>query len=126
MDLYSINFVNILYINLILVIVILGSLIQFIEPYVPVSIKQTFRYGKHSFKGEGNVLVSKMEVPKSWFKHFYVFAFLWSVGGWWITFQCFIQGKQVPSFVIQFLNILCTNTRPNNSKLQYHIVLSIS
>lgn len=41
----------------------LGLLINFVEPYLPILITRTYRYGKYSVKAHQNI-VEKLEVPK--------------------------------------------------------------
>lgn len=110
------NFIEFLFINLILSTAILGFLVNLIEPYLPVFITQTYRYGKHSHKGEKDKTVSKCEIPKSWFKHFYVFAALWSIGTLWLAVNTFVLGKSVPGFVIKFLDLTGGTNRRETSK----------
>lgn len=105
------NFIEFLFINLILSTLILGVLVNLIEPYLPVFITQTYRYGKHSHKGEKDKTVSKFEIPKSWFKHFYVFAAFWSVGTFWLAVNAFVLGKGVPGYVIKFLDLIGGSNR---------------
>uniref|UniRef100_U5EHQ2 Polyprenal reductase n=1 Tax=Corethrella appendiculata TaxID=1370023 RepID=U5EHQ2_9DIPT len=110
-DLNSFNLVNFLFINLIVCIVILGSLVTFLEKYIPVFITQTFRYGKHAHKGRLDKFVSLLEVPKSWFAHFYLFSAVWSILGFYLTIRVCLYGYQCPAFVLKFLDICCTSFR---------------
>ncbi|KXJ77747.1 hypothetical protein RP20_CCG006713 [Aedes albopictus] len=111
LDLRSINLINFLFVQLIVIIVVLGSLIATIEKYLPTAISQTFRYGKHAHKGPQDRLVSLLEVPKSWFKHFYVFAALWSTAGFYFMAANYFAGRPAPGYVIDFLDIMATTKR---------------
>lgn len=92
-------------------IVVLSILINCIEPKLPVSIVQMFRYGKFSSKNKTHFLANYMEVPKSWFKHFYVFASIWSTLGFVLVIQAFVFKLSVPSIVIHFLDIVDLKNR---------------
>lgn len=112
------NLINLLFIQLTVVIVILGTLMNLIEKYLPVSIKQMFRYGKHAYKGhESDKLVERIEIPKSWFSHFYVFALIWS---WLMTSLAFgvyfFNYKPHPHF-IAYLDFSCGSDRTAESEL---------
>lgn len=110
------NFIEFLFINLTLSTFLLGISVNLIEPYLPAFITQTFRYGKHSHKGEKDKTVSKCEIPKSWFKHFYVFAGIWSVGTFWLAVNTLVLGRSVPGFVIKFLDLVGGSDRRETSK----------
>lgn len=90
-----------------LVIVILGGLINVVEPYLPSFIKQTFRYGKFAHKGKQNVYVHKLEVPKSWFKHFYAFAAIYALIAVYLITHVYILRFPVPEMVQKFLSFFC-------------------
>ncbi|XP_058458837.1 polyprenol reductase [Malaya genurostris] len=111
LDLRSINLINFLFTQLIVVIVVLGVLIATIEKYLPSAISQTFRYGKHAHKGQADRFVSLLEVPKSWFKHFYIFAALWSASAFYFMVNAYFAGKVTPGYVIDFLDIMATTKR---------------
>ncbi|KFB51710.1 hypothetical protein ZHAS_00019799 [Anopheles sinensis] len=111
LDLRSINLINFLLVNLIITVVVLGGLLATIEKHLPTAIRQTFRYGKHALKGTPDRLVSLLEVPKAWFKHFYVFAAAWSLAGFACMAQAYVTGKPAPDFVIDFLDMMATNKR---------------
>ncbi|XP_055604673.1 polyprenol reductase [Uranotaenia lowii] len=111
LDLRSINLVNFLFVQLLVVVVLLGGLIATIEKHLPSAISQTFRYGKHAHKGPQDRLVSLLEVPKSWFKHFYLFAALWSGAGFYFMINTYLGGKPVPEHVTDFLDIMATSRR---------------
>lgn len=89
----------------------LGALINFIEPYLPVFITQTFRYGKHAYKGAPNWLAQIGEIPKSYFKHFYVFALLWSAVAMYLVTHVYVGGYQAPAAVVSFLDLMCGGNR---------------
>uniref|UniRef100_A0A182PQE3 Polyprenal reductase n=1 Tax=Anopheles epiroticus TaxID=199890 RepID=A0A182PQE3_9DIPT len=110
-DLRSINLINFLFVNLIVTVVVLGGLLATIEKHLPTAIRQTFRYGKHALKGSPDRLVSLLEVPKAWFKHFYVFAALWSMTGFAVMMETYISGKPAPDYVVAFLDTMATNKR---------------
>lgn len=103
---YNINIVNSIFIGFTVIIVIFGSLLNFVEPLLPAFIKQSFRYGKHCYKGPEDKLVSKLEVPKSWFAHFYVFAFSWSMLALYLVLKGIIMHSIAPDYVLDFLDFV--------------------
>ncbi|XP_025422865.1 polyprenol reductase [Sipha flava] len=106
----DLSFLKIIFAFMAFSIVILSVLINTIESKLPVSIVQTFRYGKFS-SDKKHFLVNYFEVPKYWFKHFYVFAAIWSTLGFILVLLAFIFKGPVPKFVIEFLDIIALKNR---------------
>ncbi|KAF3420306.1 hypothetical protein E2986_10488 [Frieseomelitta varia] len=69
----QINIIRIIFIFSSLFVGIIGLLLNYMESYLPCVITRTYRYGKFSVD-KYQPLVAKVEVPKRWFKHFYIFA----------------------------------------------------
>lgn len=102
--------------QLTLVIVVLGSMMTLIEKYLPTSVRQMFRYGKHSHKEGSDKLVEKIEIPKSWFSHFYVFAMIWSWGSLMLAVSVYFYGHQAHHYFISYLDLSCGSDRKAESK----------
>lgn len=112
----TINWIDLIFINFICVITILGTLLNFIEPWLPAIIRQTFRYGKHSYKGAPSRLAQLAELPKSYFRHFYVFALVWSAGWMYLVLHVYVGRWQAPESVLWLLDTLCGSQRQARSK----------
>lgn len=112
----DINFIDLIFILFTVFIVLIGSLVNIIENYVPTAIVQSFRYGKHSYNGVPNKLVKLCEVPKSYFKHFYIFSGLWSTWILYLGINIYFRGEQAPEYFIKFIDILCGSHRKVKSK----------
>jgi 3-oxo-5-alpha-steroid 4-dehydrogenase 3 len=113
----NLNLINILFLQLTFVIVVLGSLMNLIEKYLPTSIKQMFRYGKHALKGEkSDKLVESIEIPKSWFSHFYNFALIWSWSMTILAISVYFYDYQPPKAFIAYLDFSCGKDRKVESK----------
>lgn len=110
------NLINILYLQLTFVIVVLGSLMNSIESHLPTAIKQMFRYGKHSHKEKSDKLVERIEIPKSWFSHFYVFAIVWSWASFVLAIKVYFSGYQPHPYLIAYLDLSCGNDRKVESE----------
>lgn len=110
------NFIDFVFIQFIIVITILGALINLTEPYLPIIILQTFRYGKHSYKGAPSNLVQLFEIPKSYFKHFYVAALIWSFLSMYIVINAYVYELKVSNTLIWILDFICGNSREVKSK----------
>ncbi|KAG5670163.1 hypothetical protein PVAND_000444 [Polypedilum vanderplanki] len=106
------NLINLLFIQLTVVIVILGTLMNLIEKHLPTNVKQMFRYGKHAYNGEkSDKLVSKIEIPKTWFKHFYVFALFWSWSAVILSIAIYFFDQKPHEYFIKYLDLSCGQDR---------------
>ncbi|XP_012063939.1 PREDICTED: polyprenol reductase [Atta cephalotes] len=54
-------------------IILMSLSFNFLESYLPTLIKRAFLYGKFSVKTP-HTIAAKLEVPKRWFRHFYIFC----------------------------------------------------
>lgn len=101
------NLVDFIFISFTITMVIFSALINTIEPYLPISLRQSIRYGKFAYKGKDqDKFVSLLELPKSWFKHFYVFAAIYSTFAIVLVLLVYLRGWTVPGFVIGFLDLV--------------------
>lgn len=91
-------------------VVIMGVLINSIESKLPLSIVQTFRYGKFS-SSKKHFLINYFEVPKNWFKHFYVFAVVWTTLGFLLILSAFVFKLPTPNLVTYFLDLVALKSR---------------
>ncbi|XP_055708863.1 polyprenol reductase-like [Phlebotomus papatasi] len=112
---FFLSHLEMLFLSMIAAVTIVGCLIGIVEPYLPVFLAQSFRYGKFSLKEGRNHLVGRLEVPKSSFKHFYVFAFLWSTTALYLVLRTCVAGRPAPESVIDFLDFFCGKSRTEKS-----------
>lgn len=78
-----------------LLIVFLGGLINNFEHKLPVIIRQAYRYGKFSYKGHPSI-VRTLEIPKSFYRHFYVFGSIWGTAAFVVAIYIyFFNGENV-------------------------------
>lgn len=109
-NLLHLNFVKCLFILMAFGMLFLSLLVNFCEKRLPVVIVQTFRYGKFSYTGKKS-FINYFEVPKSWFRHFYVIATLYSFGVLYTISSVYIFQSPVPEIVIKFLDLVGSPTR---------------
>ena len=111
------DLIKLLFLQLTIVIVILGSLMNSVEQYLPSYIRKMFRYGKHSYQSENSSkLVDKIEIPKSWFKHFYIFALIWSWMGFILAIRVYFLNYHPHTFLFNYLDFSCGSNRQIESK----------
>lgn len=105
-DEYNIHIVNTIFVGFAIVIIIFGGLLSRKEAALPAFIRQSFRYGKHGYKGTIDPWMRKLEVPKAWFAHFYVFAFAWSSTGLYLILKSVLLQQPAPELVLRFLDLV--------------------
>ncbi|XP_008191881.1 polyprenol reductase isoform X2 [Tribolium castaneum] len=127
--LFNINLCKLFFVIITSSLVILGVLINFFEPHLPAFIKKTFRYGKFA-SDEKSLLVQSVEVPKSYFRHFYVAAaFIFCPIFLKEVVAVYVFNKGVDDWIETLLNFSCgygrLSTVPAHRVLIASILLSL-
>ncbi|CAG7828660.1 unnamed protein product [Allacma fusca] len=68
------NFLEYLFSGLTVLILILGTCTNYGDSYFPEWFLQIFRYGRANKASGKKWLIRTIEIPKSWFAHFYIYA----------------------------------------------------
>ncbi|XP_059608324.1 polyprenol reductase-like [Phlebotomus argentipes] len=108
---WEITPMELLYSSMIASVMLLGCLVSAVEPHLPAFLTQTFRYGKHSLKARRNALVDRLEIPKSSFRHFYVFALILSGFTFYLVMRTYVGGKSPPDTLLVLLDFFCGKKR---------------
>ena len=96
--------------------IIFGGLVNSaFESHVPKLFSDAFRYGKTARSGSSNILVRSIELPKSYFLHFYIFASLYIPFLLYLCVDVYIFRNEAPSWTTNALDKLCTTGRPNSA-----------
>lgn len=110
------NVLELLFLQMGLTTVLLGSLVNFLEPCLPTFISKIFRYGKFASDKECNYMPRSLEIRKSNFKHFYAFALVWGAGGLYLGICAYLSGKVIPGLVQSFLDLFAGSQRTVEGK----------
>lgn len=109
--------------NLILVLfslltssVILSGALLLFETKLPTFVIKSIRYGKFAYKDKKSDKMM-IEVPKSWFKHFYCIGVLFFTVIFFEASRIYIFNSPTPSWLQEVLNITCGTNRQSFSKL---------
>lgn len=90
--------------------VVSSIIVNILHNKLPPSNSRLYRYGKIA-EEEKHFLSDCVEVPKEWFKHFYVFASILSAFQFLLVVHAFVFELPIPEFVIHFLDVVdnCKN-----------------
>ncbi|XP_011877415.1 PREDICTED: polyprenol reductase isoform X2 [Vollenhovia emeryi] len=92
------------------IIVFMTLLYTLLEPYLPALMKRAFLYGKFSIKTP-HTIAAKFEVPKRWFKHFYVVSAPLMTVTLCLVLYKYRYNAQVPEIVFTLLDTLLGASR---------------
>lgn len=87
-----------------------GLMVNFCESRLPAPIVQAVRYGKFSYVGK-KTFVSHLDVPKRWFKHFYVVATLYSIFILYMVINTYLWMRPVDDAILAGLDLLGSSYR---------------
>lgn len=113
------NLLKLLFAQMALYMVILGGLINAFEQHLPVLISRSYRYGKFASQHNSKGFLKHIEIPKSWFKHFYVYSSILSTVFIILLTRIYFLKSSVPQWAIDLLNISCGEPRYASSKLNF-------
>ncbi|KAF2900043.1 hypothetical protein ILUMI_06147 [Ignelater luminosus] len=99
----EVNYIKIIFSFMTFSIILMGSLINSFEKYLPVFLKQCFRYGKFAYKGKTTRL-KPVEVPKAWFRHFYVYSSILTIATLILAIAVLIFNVSVPRKILNILD----------------------
>lgn len=103
------NLIKLIFAFLTFSMVLFGTLINLLEPYLPKFLCQVFRYGKFAYPEKVSNKI--IEVPKSSFKHFYVFAVFYFTYMFYVINSVYIFNQPVPYWIEIALDIFCGSSR---------------
>ncbi|XP_071576829.1 polyprenal reductase-like [Temnothorax nylanderi] len=90
--------------------ILMGLSGNFLEPYLPVLVKRAYLYGKFSVRTP-HIIATKLEVPKRWFRHFYIFcAPLLTITLCLVVYK-YLYNANVPEIVFTLLDTLLGTSR---------------
>lgn len=89
---------------MIMFVIILGSLLNYFEKYLPIFIVQIYRYGKFSYTGKSS-FIKPIQVPKAWFRHFYVYSTILVPATLCLTIASYYFNMEIPHWIIYVLDL---------------------
>lgn len=96
------NYIQLAFLSVILVLILFGSLVNLFEKQLPSFVVQTVRYGKFSDKNVKSALV--VQVPKSWFRHFYLYSSSLTAFALYLCINNYVYNENPPQWVYSVLD----------------------
>ncbi|XP_074101920.1 polyprenal reductase [Cotesia typhae] len=104
------NLIKLVFLCFAVLIGISSFLLHCYENYLPIFIKKSIRHGKYAEKTHHNI-AEKLEVPKRFFLHFYVFAVPLSITTLVLCIYMYFFSGNLPEAVHEVLDLLLSSTR---------------
>ncbi|XP_051160734.1 polyprenol reductase-like [Leptopilina boulardi] len=104
------NLVKIAFCILSLYIGINGIIIYYFNNYLPDVIKQFFNYGKYNLNMRSQ-FISKLELPKKWFGHFYIVTAPLAIYSLFLTVNKYFYNENIPENIYFILDLLMGHNR---------------
>ncbi|GJQ64918.1 hypothetical protein Trydic_g7087 [Trypoxylus dichotomus] len=103
------NYIELVFLSATLLALFFGSILSLYEQQLPSFIIQTVRYGKFADRNKKSQLV--VQVPKSWFRHFYIYSSILSTGALYLCINHYVYEKDPPQWVFSVLDYSIGNLR---------------
>lgn len=107
------NILDIVFLGLASAVTFTGVLINNFEKHVPAFIIKGFRYGSFAYKGSEANFLQLIEIPKSWYRHFYLFASTFGSVILVYIFLVYYLDYGVNKYVSLFLRIFLEQDEPS-------------
>lgn len=99
------NILELFFLSLAFMVTFTGFLINNFENYVPAFIIKGYRYGSFAYKGSNANFLQVIEIPKSHYRHFYVFSSIFSLVTLVYMYLVYFTGAGVNYYVPVILKI---------------------
>lgn len=120
-----INIIDFIFLNLAFAVTFTGVIINNFEKYVPAFIIKGYRYGSFAYQGSDANYLQVIEIPKAYYRHFYLFSTIFSASMLSYMFVVYFFGVTV-SFPVHFaLKMLLQENEPSVSVTAALIALSL-
>ncbi|KAM3968208.1 polyprenal reductase [Aphomia sociella] len=100
------NILDIIFLSLAFTATVTGVLINNFEKHVPAFVIKGYRYGSFAYKGSEANFLQLIEIPKSWYRHFYLFSSVFSVSTLCYMMLVYYLDFAVNKFVTIMLRLL--------------------
>lgn len=100
------NILELFFLSLAFMVSFTGFLINNFERYVPAFIIKGYRYGSFAYQGPSASFLQVIEIPKSRYRHFYVFSSILSLVTLLYMYSVYFTGATVNYYIPVILKLL--------------------
>lgn len=115
MDDFQINVLEFIFLNLAFTVTFTGIIINNYEKYVPAFIIKGYRYGSFAYQGSEANFLQVIEIPKAYYRHFYLFSSIFSTAMLFYMFMVYFFRITVNYPVYFVLKVLLQENEPSVS-----------
>lgn len=108
-----INVLDFIFLSLAFAVTFTGVIINNFEKYVPAFVIKGYRYGSFAYQGSDANFLHVIEIPKAYYRHFYLFSALFSAS--MLSYMCLVYFFGITvSFPVHFmLKVLLQENDPS-------------
>ncbi|XP_043467070.1 polyprenol reductase-like [Leptopilina heterotoma] len=104
LEIEEINFIKIFFTAVIIYLGVTIGFLSFGQNLLTNFLRQTVCYGK-LVDNASNLFISRLEVPKRWFRHFYIFAAPLSMFALYLVTNKYFYNKEIPNYIFDILDL---------------------
>lgn len=106
------NILDLIFLSLAFFVTFTGFLINNFEKHVPVFIIKSYRYGSFAYQGSGANYLQVIEIPKAFYRHFYLFSSIFSAITLVYSVLVYFFDYNVNSIIVFVLRLLLEQDEP--------------
>ncbi|CAD0199026.1 unnamed protein product [Chrysodeixis includens] len=125
MDDLEVNILDFIFLSLAFAVTFTGVIINNYEKYVPAFIIKGYRYGSFAYQGTEANFLQAIELPKAYYRHFYLFSSLFSSLTLFYMFVVYFFEVSVSYPVHFMLKLLLQENEPSVSVAAALVALSL-
>lgn len=110
-----INIIEFVFLSLASAVTFTGLLISKYESHVPAFIIKGYKYGSFAYQGSGGNFLQAIEIPKSYYRHFYLFSSIHSVATLVYMFLVYYKDFAVNIYVSALLRAILEQDGPSGN-----------
>lgn len=107
------NILEFIFLSLAVAVTFTGVLVSKYENHLPAFVIKGFKYGSFAYQGSGGNFLEIIEIPKAYYRHFYLFSSVLSVLTLGYMFMVYYLGIGVHRYVQFALKLILEQNEPS-------------
>lgn len=118
-----INIIDLIFLNLAFFATFTGVLINNYEKYIPAFIIKGYKYGAFAYQGSDANYLRAIEIPKAYYRHFYLFSSVFSLSTLVYMISVYFLGASMNRYVPMVLKFFLEEDEASGKSLHLHLFL---